>query len=359
MQDDVILGIGDAGDDAAGRNLGVIVPGFPQHHGFFRLFHKGQRVVTLHSLELVGAGVSNDIAVGAAHGIQVNDIVAERVVVMCQFIRNVAEIHHGTAADFHYAGVLVNLGVFAVFLELESKAVERSAVGQIDENITSFQAFLNLQHRVSLVLGIELFLVGELHLQELIAQGLLLGGREQVALIFSLNGEAQDAADALELESVPAVAGRHDLLVRRGELAVEEAVFEIVHGRCRVSGIQRAGTVFANVRIQARHSQCRRLSIGRYVAGGEGDGNLVLGILAVHHNLVSGFPGGLEGRRSLFALLQVDGREDEGERAGLGLGFGLHGSGFILLAAGYGQRQDAKDRNFIDCLHNQMHLKVL
>ena len=358
--DDEVLGIGSGGDDAIGRYLGGVVPAFPQNDGLFGLAHIGQGVVALHSLELIGAGFGDDVAVGITIGIEVLDVVAERIVVLLHAGGDVTEVYHGAAGHLNGFRVLVDLGVFAILLELDGKALDGSTVREVNHDVGALHGLLNLEYRAALVLGIDLLLIGEFHLQEFIAESLLSGGGQQIAVVLTVHVHGQDAGDALELEVVPAVAGSHQFGVGGGELAVEEAVLEVVHGRCRIGGIQGADAVLALIGIQTFHRLGGRETIGRDIAGREGHDNLVLGIFAVHHNLVAGFPGGLEDLGRLFALPQIHGGEDEGERTGFGLHLGIYRGGLVvLLTAGSSQGQDAKDRNFIDCLHNLFHLKVL
>ena len=361
MDDDKVLCIGRACEHAARSNFRVIVPGFPEHLGVCGLFHKQQRVVSLDGLELVATGLGDDIAVGASLRIQIQDIRAERVVVLLQLGGNVANLLQGAAADIDRFGVLVYLGIVAVFHKLEGEAArKRGSVRHIHQNFGAGKFLFYLQDGVSFILGIELLLVREFHLQEFVSQRLLLGGGQQVAFVVPLHGNGQDAAQAVELEGISTVTGRHDVGVGGGELAVEEAVLEVVGQGRRVRGIQRAAAVFPLVRVKVVHGNGGRFAVGGNVSGREGHGYLVFGIFAVHHNLVAGHPGGLHGRRGFFALLQNNFGEDEGERAGFRLDLGSHGlRSNRLLAAGRRQGQDAKDRYFIDCLHNQMHLKVL
>ena len=85
--------------------------------------------------------------------------------------------------------MLVNLGIVAVFHKLEGKtALKRGSVGHIHQDFGAGKFFFYLQDGVSFILGIELLLVREFHLQEFVSQRLLLGGGQQVAFVVPLHG---------------------------------------------------------------------------------------------------------------------------------------------------------------------------
>ena len=360
-QDDVVLGVGGRCEHAAGSHLGIVVPGLPEHFRFCGLCQELHGVVALDRLELVASRFGDDVAVGVALGVQVLDVVAERVVVPLQAVGDVTDVHQAPAGDYHGFAVLEDLGVVAVFLEFDGESGGKAcAVRHVEEDPRAVNGAFHLGQGVPLVLGEKLFLVGQFHLKEAKAQRLFLGRGQEITFVVTLYRHRQHAADALELERVPVVAGGHEFGVGGGELAVEEAVLQVVGHGGGIGCVQGAAAVLAPVRIQVLHREGGRFAVGRDVTGTQGDGDLVLGIFAVHHDLVAGHPGGLEGRGSIFALLQDKLGEDEGEGAGLGLHhirFGNRGGLHARVAGRSGECQDAKDRYFVDCLHNPIHLR--
>ena len=344
VDDDVVFGIGNRGDDAAGGDFGEVVPAFPEHGGIGGVGQIGERIIALDSLELVAAGFLDDIAVGATLGIQVADIGRERVLIVLQLCGDVADPDLLAADDIHRLGVLENLRVVAAFLELEGKAgFEGKAVGNVDEDVAAVQVPLQLQHGIAQVLEVVLFAVSDLHLQEFIADGFFLGSGDHVALVVAFHRQGKDAADALEGEGVALVAGSEDFLVGGGELAVEETVLEIVGHRRRIGGVQGAGAIVALVGIEAVHLHRGGFPVTGDVPGGEGHDHLVLGIFAVDDDLVAGLPGGLEGGGDFPVLSRLNGGEDEGKRPRLGLrtrGGGVHRVRRLLVAGS--RRQDSR-----------------
>ena len=330
MDDDVVLCIGGRCNHASGRNLGHIVPGFPEDDGIVRFVQEGYGVVALHRLELVAAGLRNHITVGIADGIEVLDVGRERIVVILDVCAYVADSDHLTAGYIQRVSVLVNLYIFAVLPEFKGKtALKGGPVRKIYDDVSTADIGPHLEYRSAHILVVELLLVGDFDLEEFIAQGLFLGGREQVTVIALAHGKRYGSADGLEGKTVSRiVACRKNHLVGSGELAVEEAVLEVIHRRCRIGRIQRTGAVLPLIRIEAVHGLCGRFSVRGDIPCGKGHGDLVLCIFAVNHNLVSGHPGGLGAVR-----------EHEGKRTGFGLclflgGNGVYGVGSFLVLAG-------------------------
>ena len=361
-EDDEVLGERGVGEHAVRLDLGIVVPGLPEDHGVVHVLQVVRGLVAIDRLELVAAGLVDDVAVRVARGVQVLDVLGERVVVVLDLAGDVPEVHDGAAGDFHGLRVLEDLGIVVALLELDDESGrEGRLVGQEHQDPVPVDGTVHLDDRIAHILFVVLFVIGDLHLEELIPEGVLLGRGDGVAAQAFAHGHRQDAEDVLELEGVAVVARRQDLLLGRGELAVEEAVLEVVRHRRRIGGVQGAGAVLPLVREQAVHLDGGRLAVAGDVPGAEGHGHLVLGVFAVDDDLVAGLPGGLDGRGHLLALPDGDVGKDEGERAGFGLGsfrFGRNRN--RLLVAGEERKQDcAKDRYSFNRFHDFSRLMVL
>ena len=275
---------------------------------------------------------------------------------------DVAQVHDGAAGDLDGFGILEDLGVVVALLELDDESGrEGSLVRQEHQDPVPVDGTVHLEDGIAHILLVVLFVVGDLHLEELIAQGVLLRRGDGVTAQALAHGHRQDAEDVLELEGVAVVARRQDLLLGRGELAVEEAVLEVVRHRRRVRGVQGAGAVLPLVGIEAVHLDGGRLAVAGDVPGAKGHGHLVLGVFAVDDDLVAGLPGGLDGSGHFLALPDGDVGKDEGERPGLGLGsFGFGRNRNRLLVAGEERKKDgAKDRYSFNLFHDFSRLRVL
>ena len=344
LQDDEVLGIGGRCHHAAGHHLGNVVPGFPDYFGVGGFVQVGDGDVTPYSLELIVTGSRDDVAVGVTVGVQVDHVRGERIHVVLQFVGDVADFRHGATGNLQGIVVLVNLDIFSVLHELQGEAaLHGSTVGQIDKDLGAVHRAGELQQRFSLVLGEDLLLVGDLHLQELVTQGFLLGRGQEVTLIVAFHFHAQDTQNVLELEGITLVARSHNLLAGGGELAVEEAVGQIVHSLGGIGSVEVAGAVVASVGLEAVYGLGSGLAVD--VACFQRYHNLVLGVLAVHHNLVAGHPGFLG---AVF-------RQYKGEGVGfrshfLFLGKRVIGCGrddFSLITRGKDRQNAAKNGYFV------------
>ena len=361
-EDDEVLGERGVREHAVRHDLGIVVPGLPEDHGVVHVLQVVRGLVAIDRLELVAAGLVDDVAVRVARGVQVLDVLGERVVVVLDLRADVSEVHDVAAGDFHGLRVLEDLGVVVALLELDDESGrEGRLVGQEHQDPVPVDGTVQLEDRIAHILLVVLFVVGDLHLEELIPEGVLLGRGDGVAAQALAHGHRQDAEDVLELEGVAVVARRQDLLAGRGELAVEEAVLEVVRQRRRIGGVQGAGAVLPLVGIEAVHLDGGRLAVAGDVPGAEGHGHLVLGVFAVDDDLVAGLPGGLDGSGHFPALPDGEVGKDEGERAGFGLGsFGFGRNRNRLLVAGEERKKDcAKDRYSFNRFHDFSRLMVL
>ena len=235
VDDDVVFGVRGGSDHAAGGHFVGGVAGLPEHHCAVGILHVGRGPVAHDRLELVGSRGGDYVAVGAACGVEVENVAREGVVVGLDPGAEIAEF--GDRAALHLDGPCYPeyVGVFVAFPELHRESgIDRGPFGNADGYGRAAHGPFDGKHGVALVLRVVLLAVGDLHLEELVAEGLLLRGGHQVSVIVAVHAEGEYPADVAELERVAAVAGGHYLLVRGRELAVEEAVVQVVRGRGRI-----------------------------------------------------------------------------------------------------------------------------
>ena len=186
----------------------------------------------------------------------------------------------------------VGLDGLAALAELDGEAfLQVNAPGEANLVRTIHEGGGNGLDGVALVLKQVLHGVCNLHLKELVAEDGLLVGREGIFLVISVHGKADGGAHGLEVEGIAHVAGRHKLAVGGVELAVEEAVGQVVHGLCRPGCIEGAIAVFALVGEQVIYALGGGAALD--VACLKGHGDLLGGVLSVDDYLVACLPGRL------------------------------------------------------------------